>query len=244
MGKRGGTIPNSAWQQHRHCEEAIHLMSKQSQSRRLLSASGGPPVDGRPMLGMLPRNDGCPVKTQRRMKSCTGFTLIELMVVIGLFAIISYVTFLMQRLGNEQAQTSQLKMTIQNATREGLYKMVQELRLSAPDHFPAGAAGNSIQFDIPDPNNPVDANFNVNWTGAHRIQYALGGLNGQQIIRTNLTLNTTAIIANDVVSLNFTGGANPSLVTVTIGVQRTLPNGRLVPNPPLQMTAQAGIRNR
>jgi len=177
-------------------------------------------------------------------KNCRGgFTLLELMVVIGLFAAIIYTTFLMQRLGNEQMQTSQLKITIQNSAREGLYKMAQELRLSAPGRFPTGAQSNSIQFDIPDPNNPVDANFNVNWAGAHRIQYALGGLNGQQIIRTNLTTNATSVVANDVVSLNFAGGANPALVTVTMGVQRTLMNGRLVPSPALEMTARAEIRN-
>jgi len=184
------------------------------------------------------------MKTKNKEK---GFTLVELMVVIAITSIIAYGMFAAVRSGHDQIRTGELKMTIQNAAREGLYKMTQELRQSAPNRVtlvPGGA--NTIRFNIPDPNNPVDGNYNVNWGGSHDIQYTLGGLNNQQLIRTRLDLAppVTTVLANDVVTLNFTGnGTPPSVITATIGVQRTLVNGRLVPALPLQMTARAEMRN-
>ncbi|OGW76583.1 MAG: hypothetical protein A3J52_02800 [Omnitrophica bacterium RIFCSPHIGHO2_02_FULL_49_9] len=178
-----------------------------------------------------------------RTRNENGFTLMELMVVISISVLIAYALFIAVQYGDEQVRTAQLSMTLQNAARESLYQMSQELRQTAPSQVPTGANGNSIQFNIPDPSNPIDADFTVNWTGALLIQYARGGLNNRQIIRTNMTTGTTSVIANDVVSLSFTGGAAPQLITITVGAQKSLPNGRLVPTQPLQMTAQAELRN-
>lgn len=181
------------------------------------------------------------MNVQRKEK---GFTIIEVMIALALSSIIAYGIYMALRSGDDQIRTAELKMTIQDSAREGLYKMVQELRQSAPERVAIGAGNNSISFQVPDSANPVDSGYEINWSGAHQIQYAIGGVNNQQVIRTNSTTGTTMVMANDAVSLSFTGnGADPTLVTVVIGVQRTLPNGRVVPNTPLLVSAQAEIRN-
>lgn len=184
------------------------------------------------------------IKSKQNQKRSRGFTLVEAMLSVAISSMIAYSIFTVMRAGETQQEGIRVKMTIQDSAREGLYKMAQEIRLSAPDRITINGGGDSIQFDIPDPSNPVEADYTVNWTGAHSIQYELGGDDGDQIIRTDLTSGQTSVIANDVTGLNFTGNsAEPDLVTITMGVQRTMTNNRQIPETPLQLTGQAEIRN-
>ncbi len=171
-----------------------------------------------------------------------GFTVLELLVVSGISLVIASAIFMAMRLGSEQLEGADLKMTIQDSAREGLYKMLQEIRESAPSRISFGNGGTGIQFTAPDPNNPATApNYSVNWAAAHTVQYSLAG---SQIRRSNLTTNQNSIIANDVTGITFAGNApQPTVVTVTMNVQRTLKNSRVVPSVPLQITGQAKIRN-
>lgn len=177
----------------------------------------------------------------KTFKSEKGFTLLELLVVSAISLIITSAIFMAMRLGNEQLDTSDLRMTIQDSAREGLYKMLQEIRESAPSRVLIGGGGTSIRLTIPDPNNPVLPNYGVNWAGAHTIQYSVVGT---QLQRSNQTTAQNSIIANDVTGVTFTGNApQPTVVTATMNVQRTLKNNRLVPTIPLQIRGQARIRN-
>ncbi len=173
-----------------------------------------------------------------------GFTLLEVVVAVAISSVISYALFLALRMGDEQIRTTDLKMTIQDSMREGLYKMIQEIRQSAPGKVNIDSSGNSISFSIPDPNNAVGDDYSANWDDAIQVSYALGGDDGNQIMRTVSNDVTTKVMANDVTGVTFAGNAgNPTLVTLTMNVQRTLTNGRLVPSTPLQMTGQAEVRN-
>lgn len=177
-------------------------------------------------------------------KGQRGFSVIELMVSVAVSAMIAYAIFAVMRAGQEQVQQTQLKMFIQDSAREGLYKMTQEIRLSAPDRIDILNGGNQIQFSVPDPGDPTNSDFSINWDDAHQIQYALGGINGTQLIRTDISTGLASVIANDVTDIDFAGnGTDPDTVTITVSVQRRLTNNRLVPANPLQMTAQAEIRN-
>jgi len=147
------------------------------------------------------------------------------------------------RTGQEQTQSAQTRMTVYDGAREGLYKVIQEIRSTAPDRISITNNGARIQIDVPDPSNPTNGDFTINWNSAAQITYSLGGANGTQLIRTQPD-GSTSVIANDVVALNFTGNAaNPSVVTVSLSVQRALVNGRLIPQTPLQLTGQAEVRN-
>lgn len=176
--------------------------------------------------------------------SKSGFTLIEAVIFVAIASMIAYGVFLVAHSGVEQLQTTEFKINIQNSAREALYKMVQELRQSSPTRVTISGGGDTIQFNVPHPQNALDGSYKVNWIGSHLIQYARGGANNRQVIRTNLTTGTTTVLANNAANLDFTGnGANPTLVAVNIGVQRTLTNGRFIPAQPLQVMAQAEIRN-
>ena len=168
-----------------------------------------------------------------------GFTLVEMMMAMAISCVVAAALFMAMRTGNEQLETSDMKMTIQDSAREGLYKMIQEIRESSPTRITIGAS--DITFSVPDPNSPVDGTtYAPNWPG-HTIRYAISGT---QVIRTNSTTGDTSVIANDVTALSFTGNAaQPTVVTVALSVQRTLKNQHLLPATALQITGQARIRN-
>lgn len=180
------------------------------------------------------------MKTMRE-KALAGFTIAEMMIVVALSSIITFGAFAILRVGTEQSQLSQTKMTLQDGAREALYKMVQEIRQSAPSRVTIGAGGNSIQFQVPNPTSLVNAAYDLNWTSAHTIQYTLSA---GQLQRTDTTTNQTSVMANDITAIQFAGNIpQPTLVTITISAQRTLISGRQIPATPLQMTAQAEVRN-
>ncbi len=175
------------------------------------------------------------------------------MMVVGISAMIAYAMFAAMRVGDTHAEASDTMIVIQDSAREGLYKMVQELRGSAPDRIAIGAGCNSITFNVPDPNNPVDlTTYEVLWPG-HQITYTRNAAG--QIIRTNATTGQTTVMANNVTAVMFTAdtsspltcntgvAGNISTVSVETSVQRALKNGRLVPATALQISGQARIRN-
>ena len=183
-------------------------------------------------------------------KNQRGFTLVELMMVLGISAFLAYSMFAAMRVGDAQMESANLRMTIQDSAREGLYKMVQEIRESAPDRITIGGGCNTISFSIPDPNTPVDdTDYAVNWL-AGQVTYSVSGT---QILRT--LSGSTTVMSNDVSSVLFTtdtaspfacaagSGLDIDQVTVVMNVQRTMKNGALIPATPLQISGQARIRN-
>lgn len=177
-----------------------------------------------------------------------GFTLVELMVSVAISVIIVAGLFTIFRAGSNQAQFSQAKMTLQESVREALFKMAQEIRHSDPDSIVIGETGNSLTLPVPDPDFPVEnLSYNINWDGAHTIQYSLAE---GQLIRTDQDTNQVAVLANDITSVNFTeyndaAGEDTEInaINITLSAQRTLIDGRNVPEEPLQMTTQAQVRN-
>jgi hypothetical protein len=187
------------------------------------------------------------------MKHCgeKGYSTVELMMVVGISSILAAAMYIALRAGNVHVENADLRMTLQDSAREGVYTMLQEIRESAPDRITIGNGCNSITFSIPDPSNPVDpTTYAVNWLGsqvtysrntAGQIQRALNGRN--------------TILGNDVSSVMFTtdtaapyicvtgGGADINNVSVIMNVQRNLKNGRAIPATPLQVAAQAKARN-
>lgn len=179
-----------------------------------------------------------------------GFTLVEMMVVVLISSILFYGVYAVMRAGLQQGNALDVKMTIHESGREGLYKMIQEIRLSAPDQITIGAEGNTIQFSIPNPDDGVAADYTIDWDNSQLIQYAIAGDDDIQIIRTNLTTGTETVIANDVDDLLFAGtdedgdpSDEPTVVTVTIDLQRQTIEGRNMPANAIVVEGQAKIRN-
>lgn len=177
------------------------------------------------------------------VKNEKGFSLTELLIVIGISSIISYGLFATLLSGERQLGTANTKATLQDSARSGLYQMSEEIRASSPDQITISGDNSSISFKVPPNSNAVGDDFSINWSGAETVSYSLGGTGNTQLIRTS-TSGQTRIIANDVTGVQFVGNGNqPSLITATVSMQRTNAQGRLVPAQPLQMTAQMKIRN-
>lgn len=182
------------------------------------------------------------MKTYRTGKN--GFTLVEFMISIALASILAYALFTILRASNEQTQSADVKMALQDSAREGLYKMIQEIRLSAPDQLTIGSGGLTVQFKIPNPSSPLASDYKIDWTNAYTITYALGGLSNKQVIRTNTSTGQTQVVANDVTSVVFSGDASPArVVTVTMSLQRALTNNRQMTATPLQLIGKAELKN-
>jgi prepilin-type N-terminal cleavage/methylation domain-containing protein len=177
------------------------------------------------------------------LKSQKGFTLLELMVTMSIVVIMSYCLFLALRAGDEQRQAADAKMLIYDSAREGLYKMVQEIRQTAPSRVTIGVGSSDITFSIPNSATPVDATtYSVDWTTAQQVTYAIGGTNNNQVIRTVGGVST--VVAHDVTALTFTGNATPpSVITVRMSVQHSTAGGRTMPANAIQMSGQARLRN-
>ncbi len=169
-----------------------------------------------------------------------GFTLLELMVTVAISSILAYCIFLSMRSGDELRQAADAKMQLYDSQREGLYKMIQEIRSSASTRVTLGTS--TITFSIPNPSSPVTSTYGVDWTNAISVTYSIGGTNSNQVIRTANGAST--VIANDVTALTFTGNATPpTLVTVSMSVQRSTAGGRTMTAAPIQLSAQARLRN-
>lgn len=179
------------------------------------------------------------------MKSMQGFSLLEMMFVSSLLLVVAGVIFMTTRSGTEQNNAVETRMTLQDSAREGLYKMTQEIRQSAPEKITIDDDDESITFEIPDPDDLVeDTSYALNWEDAHQIRYSLGGDEGRQVMREDLTTGDVTYLANDVASLSFEGDSeDPSLVTINMGLQRLTPEGRTVPEDPLEVSTQAAVRN-
>ena len=184
------------------------------------------------------------------MKNQKGFTLVELMVVLGVSAGIAYGIFVCMNTEEMQRQTSERKMTIQDSAREGLYKMSQEIRLSAPGRvtITTPSAGHGvIEFQVPSTVTPINTDpadavtdYSTDWASAQTIQYARGGANCTRVIRTlcaggvcpastcpcagctDTLASNQSVVALDVASLTFDNTTFPNIIILNMNLQSTL----------------------
>lgn len=191
-------------------------------------------------------------------KARKGFTLIEVMMVTALSTIVLFGIFSILKVSNDQLGIIHAKMSLEESSREALFKMAQEIRQTSnnkiTDNFGAEDANhiestNTLSFIVPVPApsalSLVDVNYDPKW--ANSIQYSLDE-NTHQILRTSTDLTTLAtkqtILANNITALTFSRKTTtPELIKITASAQQELSNGRLIPETPIQATMEAQARN-
>lgn len=173
------------------------------------------------------------------MKKIQGFTLLEMMVAVGVFSLLMLLVMMILRGGEEQTRLADIKMALQESARESLYRMGQEIRESSPARVAITNGGQTLTFQIPA---VVSNSGTITWSNP--LTYQVGGT-GTQLIRTDTGTGQTTVLANDIQSVNFAMTGNPAnTVTYTVNARRTLINGRLVPeNSPLTQAGEARLRN-
>jgi prepilin-type N-terminal cleavage/methylation domain-containing protein len=174
------------------------------------------------------------------IKNTKGFTLLEIMIVVFLFSVISTAIFSVLASGKNSLSAGESQVGVQQACRNGLDSMIKELRqasVSTITGVPAdGTNYSSITLQIP---TAIGAT-GITWSSS--IQYALGGLNGAQLLRTQS--GSQRVLANNVSALSFNRSvANPSVVNISITAQKNTFPGFTARQTTITLVSQVRLRN-
>ena len=166
-----------------------------------------------------------------------GFTLMEMMVVLAIFAIVIGAIFMTMTSGRISWQTDEAAVQVQEDLRKGLRIIGQELRESgrvqAVTHVLINGANNVIVFQIPIDANAATPEFDLSsgqilWGAEGTVGYALRyQRSGSQLTRELVnsfslaapTVGTARVLANHITSVTFT--QVPAVGSIT-GVDITL----------------------
>jgi Tfp pilus assembly protein PilW len=181
-----------------------------------------------------------PAKNRLHRLKKAGLTLVEIIMVIFLFSIICAAIFSVLATGRNSMDSGESQISVQQSVRNGLDSMLKELRQAGTATItgvPAdGANYNSITFKIPA---AIDA-AGITWSS--NIQYALGGLNGAQLIKTQS--GNQRVLANNISALAFNrSAANPNVVNLSITAQKNTFPGFTARQSIITMTSSVRFRN-
>ncbi len=180
------------------------------------------------------------------MRKDYGFVLAEFIMVVLIFSMIMGGIFGVLTVGRQSWHTGSIQVELQQEARRAMDWMVREIRQSglnyAPKH-PGGVIGladdglvhNTITFRMSqgwDNNNDW-----IDW--GNQIQYSIGGLNNQQLLRTEGA--QVVVLANNVVGLGFRRQPGSPIVEISLQAQKVSAPGRT-----LQWTlnSQVTLRNK
>ncbi len=174
------------------------------------------------------------------IKNNKGFTLLEIMIAVFLFSIISAAIFSVLATARNSLSAGESQVGVQQACRNGLDAMIKELRqagVSTIPNVPAnGANYNTITFQIP----AVISATGITWSG--NINYVLGGLNGRQLLR--LESGNQKVMANNISALSFNrSAANPYVVNISITAQKNTFPGFTARQSTITLVSQVKLRN-
>lgn len=174
------------------------------------------------------------------IKDNKGFTLLEILVVVFLFSIVSAAIFSVLATGRNSLSAGESQIGVQQACRNGLDSMIKELRqagVSTIIGVPAnGTDYSSIAFQIP----TAIAATGITWSS--NIQYALGGLNNAQLLRTQS--GSQRVLANNISALSFNrSAANPNVVNISVTAQKNTFPGFTARQSTITLVSQVKLRN-
>ena len=163
-----------------------------------------------------------------------GTTLVELMVSITvLLLLISSVGALMTS-GRRLWMTSATQMDITSSGRAAMDKMYQELSQASMDSVSISSGKDSITFQIP-------SSFLLSVTAwGNPIQYSLGGLNGEQLLRTDLVTSDVEVLGNNITFLQFDNTTLDDVIDIELILRKQTIKGDLLT---VELGSQIQLRN-
>ena len=170
-----------------------------------------------------------------------GFTLVETMVTVLLFAIIIGVVSSVLILGRDSFEVNSIRADLQQSLRNSMNWMTKDLRQTSPAsilNIGVGASASSVQFKIP----TYVASGSIVWSDV--ITYSIGGSNSDQLMREGpLTGESSSsgerIIARNISSLTV-AHTSSSIVNVSLQAQKTTLKNRQIT---LNLSFQVRLRN-
>ena len=134
-----------------------------------------------------------------------GFTMIELMVVMGIFTTLMAGIYTILLMGGSTSQTGLTYIELSQNVRLGIDRMMKEMH-NARRSTISISDGSYITFQVP-------GNSNT-------IQYSLGGLSGRQLIRTEGGMST--VLCNNVQGVQFSPSPfSGGIISITLQTQKT-----------------------
>ena len=148
-----------------------------------------------------------------------GLSVLDMIISMAIFVVIALFVFQSFDLGSKGLNITYTESRLQSETRKGFDYMMLELRNSNYDRVTV-LQPNVLQFRTPTicPEGSRTCTIgDITWS-AGQIEYSLGGLNNQQLLRRDLTAGTSAAIVSGVTNLQFTKNGNPETETLTINM--------------------------
>ena len=126
-----------------------------------------------------------------------GLTLVELMVTFTVLLLLISSVCGMLTSGGRLCAINGAQMDISASARNAISRMSEELSQTGRNTVNISSGGDLITFQIPS----SFAAGSVSW--GNQIQYSLGGLNGQQLLRTDLGDGSVTVLGNYISLLKF-----------------------------------------
>jgi len=177
----------------------------------------------------------------KNRKFCAlGFTLIEIIIAVLLCSIMFAALFSVLASARNSLSAGESQLGVQQACRNGLDFMIKELRQAGASTItgvPAdGTSYSSITFQIP---LAISA---TSITLSDSIQYALGGLNGRQLVRTQSGIER--VVGNNISALSFNRTlADPNVVNISITAEKDTFPGFTARQTVITLVSQVRLRN-
>ncbi len=165
------------------------------------------------------------------MGSKRFFTLIELMVVLSVFTVITGIAFTALKLNDTYRDTILTQIELYRKSKKIFDTIAKELSLSSSDKVNITDANPDIlTFQVP-LLELIDDNYNIPWGADNQegyyIRYELNGdFLKRKILDTAYSVVSEGTIANHVTDLQFSLGTDSVIVNVTLS--RTNEEGRII----------------
>ncbi len=156
------------------------------------------------------------------MKTKRGFSLVELLMVTGIFTMIMGGLVMTLLAGNRSWDASENAVAIQRDARNAMWSMTKDLRKASGATISQSSSGATLNFT-----HPTD--------GAVTYSWALGGGNAKKVFRQTATKTRT--VASNISALSFTDQSTSMLITMTVSRK-----GALGPTANLTMAQEVAYR--
>lgn len=160
--------------------------------------------------------------------------MVESLVGVALMTLISLLTLEAFHMGTRAINITRTSSRLTSEVRSGMEEMIRELHGSTLSRISVPQAS-ILRFQIP---SIISANGNITWSGL--IQYSLGGVNGRQLLRQDLSTGATSAVANSITAVVFTRNVNPATLTIQMTAQGTTDYGTVIP---IMLSSTVDLRN-
>ena len=162
-----------------------------------------------------------------------GFTLVEIIVSSAILIIFITSVFAGLTSGSRLWAVSSAQSDLNFSGSNAMARIFNELSQAGKNNIIVNSGNNAIIFQTP----VSYSGGSISW--GNQIQYSLGGLNGQQLLRTDLVSLDVQVLANNI-SLLQINQTNFDMIDITITLSKQSVKGDILN---AQLSSQVRLRN-